>query len=65
MKTTLELTKEDIINILNLINRVGNITGQEALAVAITQQKLGDMLKQFPEDEVIEEEEPKKEFKTK
>lgn len=48
-----ELTQDDIKNILNLINRVGNITGQEALAVAVTQKKLQDML--IPESEKEEE----------
>jgi len=48
-----ELTQDDIKNILNLINRVGNITGQEALAVAVTQKKLQDML--IPEGEKEEE----------
>lgn len=49
----LDLTQEDIKNILNLINRVENIKGQEALAVAITQKKLQDLL--IPEPEVKEE----------
>lgn len=52
----MDLTIEDIKNILNLIGRVANITGQEAFAVAITQQKLQALLPvEAPKEEVKEE----------
>lgn len=40
----MDLTHDDIRNILALIDRVTNIRGPEALAVAITQKKLRDLL---------------------
>jgi len=58
-----DLTYDDIKGILNLIGRVQNITGQEALAVAIIQQKLRDILpieevkpevKEVPEEKLEE-----------
>ena len=49
----MDLNAEDIKNILALIDRVQNITGAEALAVAITQKKLRDLLP--PEEPKVEE----------
>mgnify|MGYP003659832988 CR=1 FL=1 len=51
-----DLTVEDIKNILNLIARVANITGQEALAVAVTQQKLQALLPPEEKKEEVKEE---------
>lgn len=52
-----KIEQEDIKNILNLISRVSDIKGAEALAVAVLQQKLQGMLK---EEQVIEKEVTKK-----
>jgi len=52
------LNKEEISNILNLINRVSNITGAEALAVAVVQQKLNDMLATINQIELVKAENP-------
>ena len=51
----MKLTNEDITNILNLINRVSNITGQEAIAVAVLQQKLNGLKDEEKVEEVKNE----------
>ena len=55
-----QLSQEDYKNILALIGRA-NITGQEAMATAVLQQKLSGMLQEEPIKSVKEEEksEPK------
>lgn len=40
----LDLNENDIKNILELINRVQNIKGEEAFAVAVIQEKLRALL---------------------
>ena len=52
------LTKEDYNNILALINRC-DLKGNEATAVAVLQQKLSKLMKEFPVEETSDDKDDK------